>query len=63
VRVDPEESDTLVRTTKAVPMVMRGREMNGWLRVAAADVRERRQLARWIERGVGYAETLPKKKR
>jgi TfoX/Sxy family transcriptional regulator of competence genes len=63
VRVDPEESDKLVRTTKAVPMVMRGREMNGWLRIAAEDVRERRQLARWVERGVGYAETLPKKKR
>jgi TfoX/Sxy family transcriptional regulator of competence genes len=62
VRVDPEESAKLVRTTKATPMVMRGRAMDGWLRVDAKDVRERRQLARWVERGVGYAETLPKKR-
>jgi hypothetical protein len=62
VRVDPERSDKLVRTTKATPMVMRGRAMDGWLRVAADDVRERRQLARWVDRGVGYARTLPKKR-
>jgi hypothetical protein len=62
VRVDPEQSDKLVRTTKATPMVMRGRAMDGWLRVAVDDVRERRQLARWVDRGVGYARTLPKKR-
>jgi hypothetical protein len=62
VRVDPEESDKLVRTTKATKMVMRGRAMAGWLRVDAEDVRQRRQLARWADRGVGYAKTLPKKR-
>jgi hypothetical protein len=33
VRVDPAQSDTLVVTTKATPMNMRGRDMAGWLRV------------------------------
>jgi TfoX/Sxy family transcriptional regulator of competence genes len=61
VRVDPEESDRLVSKTKASPMVMRGREMTGWLRLAAEDVRTKRQLAMWVERGVRYARALPKK--
>jgi TfoX/Sxy family transcriptional regulator of competence genes len=62
VRVDPEESDTLVAKTTARPMVMRGREMRGWLRVDTADVRTKRQLAKWVELGVTYARALPPKR-
>jgi TfoX/Sxy family transcriptional regulator of competence genes len=61
VRVDPEESDKLVSTTPAQPMEMRGREMKGWLRVGAADVRTKRQLSAWVRRGVGFARSLPPK--
>jgi TfoX/Sxy family transcriptional regulator of competence genes len=61
VRVDPAASDKLVSTTKAQPMVMRGRSMDGWLRVDAADVRQKRQLAAWVDRGVTYARSLPPK--
>ena len=56
VRVDPEESDEIVRTTRAETMVMRGRALAGWLRVDAGD-----DLAEWVARGVGYASTLPAK--
>ena len=56
VRVDPDESDELLRTTRAEPMVMRGRAMAGWLRVDAGD-----DVADWVARGVGYAQTLPPK--
>ena len=63
VRVDPEASGKLVSTTKAKPMVMRGRSMDGWLRVDAKDVREKRQLAAWVKRGVTYARSLPPKSR
>ena len=45
VRVDPEESSALVAKTAAEVMVMRGRPMEGWLRVAAEDVRTKRSLA------------------
>jgi hypothetical protein len=61
VRVDPGQSDRLVATTKATRMVMRGREMDGWLRVDAGDVRTKRQLAAWVARGVAYARSLPAK--
>ena len=62
VRVDPEESDRLVRTTKAEVAVMRGRAMPGWLRIASADVRTKPQLAKWVTLGTGYARSLPVKR-
>ncbi len=43
-------------------MVMRGREMPGWLQVDSADVRTKRQLLGWVERGVDYARSLPSKR-
>ena len=61
VRVDPEESDKLVRTTPAHLMEMRGREMKGWLRVDASEVRTKRQLSTWVRRGIGFARSLPAK--
>jgi TfoX/Sxy family transcriptional regulator of competence genes len=61
VRVDPEESDELVATTDARLMEMRGRVMRGWLRVDAEDVASDEELARWVERGTGYARSLPPK--
>jgi len=57
VHVDPAESGALVSRTKATPMVMRGREMDGWLYVDVDDVRTKRQLATWVERGAGYARS------
>jgi TfoX/Sxy family transcriptional regulator of competence genes len=61
VRVDPEESDELVETTPAELMEMRGRSMAGWLRVQAADVGDDAALGEWVERGAGYAASLPPK--
>jgi TfoX/Sxy family transcriptional regulator of competence genes len=62
VRVDPDESDEIVATTQATPMVMRGRPMRGWLRVSSEDVRTKKQLGKWVELGEAYASSLPAKK-
>jgi TfoX/Sxy family transcriptional regulator of competence genes len=62
VRVDPAQSDTLVATTNARLMEMRGRQMQGWLRVRAEDLRSERELATWVERGITYARSLPAKR-
>jgi hypothetical protein len=40
---------------------MRGREMRGWLRVLPDGVRTKRQLERWVDRGVSYARSPPAK--
>ena len=62
VRVDPAESAALVAATSAYPMEMRGRPMQGWLRVGAEDLRAEPQLARWVELGTTYARSLPAKR-
>jgi TfoX/Sxy family transcriptional regulator of competence genes len=62
VRVDPAQSDTLVATTNARLMEMRGRSMQGWLRVGPEDLRTKRQLAKWVELGTTYARSLPAKR-
>lgn len=61
VRVDPSQSDQLLSSPHASAIVMRGREMKGWLRVDAEAVRGKRQLVRWVRRGVGFARSLPAK--
>jgi TfoX/Sxy family transcriptional regulator of competence genes len=59
VRADPERSDAIVASTSARPMEMRGRQMQGWLRVAPENLRTKRQLAKWVTLGVTYARSLP----
>ncbi len=61
VRVDPEEGDALLAKSHARPMVMRGRELDGWLRIDADGLRTKRQLEPWVTRGVAYARSLPAK--
>jgi TfoX/Sxy family transcriptional regulator of competence genes len=61
VRVDPATSDTLVARTSARLAVMKGRPMDGWLRVSSDHLRTKRQLSRWVERAVTYARSLPPK--
>lgn len=61
VRVDPSQSDHVVDTTSAEVAVMRGRPMPGWLRVPAADLRTKRQIAKWVRMGTDYARSLPVK--
>lgn len=61
VRVDPEQTEALIAKPGAERMVMRGREMKGWLRVDAEAVRTKRQLEPWVNRGAAYARSLPAK--
>jgi hypothetical protein len=62
LRVDPAQTETLLREKHAQPFEMRGRSMDGWLRVDAAGVQKEDDLERWAAIGVGYAKTLPPKR-
>jgi len=62
VRVEPDETDELLGKPHARPFEMRGREMQGWLRVDDEGVRTKRQLEPWVRRGVAYARSLPAKR-
>lgn len=58
VRADPAVSAELCDGVEVAPMVMRGREMTGWLRVsgsAADDIR------RWADVGLASVAALPPK--
>lgn len=59
VRVGPARSDELLATTRATIAVMQGREMNGWLRVAAGDIATDSELSPWVELGIEHARSLP----
>jgi TfoX/Sxy family transcriptional regulator of competence genes len=62
VRVDPAQSEALVASSQARLMEMRGRQMQGWLRVDTERLRTKRQLSTWVERGVAFAHSLPAKR-
>jgi hypothetical protein len=59
--VDRDATDTLLTKPHTRPMVMRGRELAGWLRVDPEGVRTKRQLAAWVKRGVDHVRSLPPK--
>jgi TfoX N-terminal domain len=63
VRVAPEQTDELLdrHQPHAEPFIMRGRPIDGWLRITAEGVRTRRQLAPWVTRSLAYARSLPAK--
>ena len=61
LRVDPAETESLLTEPHAQPFVMRGRAMDGWLRVDPEGLRTKSDLERWVARGVAYARSLPPK--
>jgi len=60
-RVDPALSDALVESSHARLVEMRGRAMQGWLRVDTEHLRSAQELAGWLERGISFARSLPAK--
>jgi TfoX/Sxy family transcriptional regulator of competence genes len=61
LRCDPEDTDALVKQPHVERFEMRGRQMDGWLRVDASAVESREELERWVAIGVDYARSLPPK--
>jgi TfoX N-terminal domain len=60
VRSDPSQAATLVDERDVHRMEMRGRAMDGWLRVDA-DALGDEQLSHWVRHGADYARGLPPK--
>lgn len=61
LRVDPARTEELANEPGAQRFQMRGREMDGWLRVDVDASMTDDQLARWVTVGVTYAKSLPAK--
>jgi TfoX/Sxy family transcriptional regulator of competence genes len=60
-RVDPGDTEAALARPHASPMEMRGRTMEGWIRVDAEGVRTKRDLGWWVRRSLAYVKTLPPK--
>ncbi len=61
LRVDPAQTETLVGEPDVRRFEMRGREMDGWLRVDAKAVETDDALRSWVSHGVAYARSLAPK--
>lgn len=60
LRVDPARTAELLARPKAEPFEMRGKSMDGWLRVDTAGMTDAK-LREWAKLGVDYAKSLPPK--
>ena len=63
LRCDPADTDTLIAADGAARFEMRGKEMDGWLRIDAPAIEKDAGLRRWVNVGVGYARSLPPKRK
>jgi len=61
LRVDPAQTETLLADPRVSRCVMRGREMDGWLRVDIDQSVTHEELQRWASHGIAYARSLPPK--
>ena len=58
LRADPAQADTYLAEPGVEHFVMRGRAMDGWLRVDSSAVESDEALARWVAVGVARAQSL-----
>ena len=61
LRVDPAMTESLVQEPQVRRFEMRGRAMDGWLRVDVEALVDDDALRRWVDHGVRYARSLPPK--
>lgn len=61
VRIDPDETDAMLKEPGARLFDITGRPMKGWLLVSPIALKQKGGLEKWVKRGVGYATSLPKK--
>lgn len=61
LRIDPGQAESLVNQQHVRRFEMRGREMDGWLRVDVESLETDDQLRRWVNHGLAYARSLPPK--
>ncbi len=61
LRCPPDETEALVRDPHAARFEMRGKAMDGWLRIESEGLDSEADLRRWVDVGLGYARSLPPK--
>lgn len=62
LRTDPAHTESLLNAPHVGRFQMRGRDMEGWLRVDPEAVETEDDLRRWVKHGVARARAMPPKK-
>lgn len=62
VRVGPDQYESALKLKHATTMEFTGKPLTGFVTVKADGIRTKRDLSRWIDRGLAFVETLPPKK-
>jgi TfoX/Sxy family transcriptional regulator of competence genes len=60
-RIDPDDTEAALARPHVARMQMGGRTTDGWITVAPAGLKTKRELAAWVKRSVTFAKTLPPK--
>ena len=63
VRVGPDAYEKAVAEAGARPMDFTGRQMKGLVWIDPATVTTKKKLSKWIDRGVAFVSTLPRRKK
>jgi len=63
VRVGPEARSHMLAKPHTEPMKFAGRSLAGFICVAPAGYRTDRALRIWVQRGIDFVATLPRKRR
>jgi TfoX/Sxy family transcriptional regulator of competence genes len=59
LRCRPSLTESLLREPGVSPLEMRGKELAGWLRVAASALATDEELSAWVAVGLAYVSELP----
>ena len=61
VRVRVDHYEESLKSPFARPFDMTGRPMKGWVMISSEGLESDDDLAKWIQKGIGYARSLPPK--
>ena len=61
VRIDPVATDAALKQKHVRIFDITGKPMKGWILVDAKGLTDEKSLAKWVDTGVAYAQSLPAK--
>ncbi len=61
IRIDPADTEASLARPHVARMEMGGRAMDGWITVAPAGLKTKRELAAWVTQSLDFVKTLPPK--
>ena len=62
VRVNPDESESLLKKPHVRPMDFTGKPMKGFLYISTGGYKTDKQLGSWVERSIDFVSSLPKRR-